>query len=169
VSKLCGKEKGKKVEFCLREITQGSKKKTYGPYLGHVEKLAKPIQLKGRLVERKPVAFLKAKISAKKGGMRGGVEESEWNKNLLLMHKGEQREKIWRDRKNFENQEKKFLNALTNREKEFMSDYEQILKPAYAISGQSPRFLMQKYTDIYNDRKKQLQNYVNEQLEKLKK
>ena len=42
VSKLCGKEKGKKVEFCLREITQGSKKKTYGPYLGHVEKLAKP-------------------------------------------------------------------------------------------------------------------------------
>jgi hypothetical protein len=72
VSKLCGKEKGKKVEFCLREITQGSKKKTYGPYLGHVEKLAKPIQLKGRLVERMPVARLKAKSSAKKGGMRGG-------------------------------------------------------------------------------------------------
>lgn len=72
VSKLCGKEKGKKVEFCLREITQGSKKKTYGPYLGHVEKLAKPIQLKGRLVERMPVARLKAKSSVKKGGMRGG-------------------------------------------------------------------------------------------------
>jgi len=72
VSKLCGKEKGKKVEFCLREITQGSKKKTYGPYLGHVEKLAKPIQLKGRLIERKPVAHLKPKSSAKKGGMRGG-------------------------------------------------------------------------------------------------
>jgi hypothetical protein len=71
VSKLCGKEKGKKVEFCLREITQGSKKKTYGPYLGHVEKLAKPIQLKGRLIERMPVARLKAKSSAKKGGMRG--------------------------------------------------------------------------------------------------
>jgi hypothetical protein len=77
VSKLCGKEKGKKVEFCLREITQGSKKKTYGPYLGHVEKLAKPIQLKGRLVERMPVARLKAKSSAKKGGMRGGGEENE--------------------------------------------------------------------------------------------
>ncbi len=77
VSKLCGKEKGKKVEFCLREITQGSKKKTYGPYLGHVEKLAKPIQLKGRLVERTPVARLKAKSSAKKGGMRGGGEENE--------------------------------------------------------------------------------------------
>jgi hypothetical protein len=72
VSKLCGKEKGKKVEFCLREITQGSKKKTYGPYLGHVEKLAKPIELKGRLIERKPVALLKPKSGAKKGGMRGG-------------------------------------------------------------------------------------------------
>ena len=72
VSKLCGKEKGKKVEFCLREITQGSKKKTYGPYIGHIEKLAKPIELKGRVIERKPVAFLKPKSSAKKGGMRGG-------------------------------------------------------------------------------------------------
>jgi len=73
VSKLCGKKNGKKVEFCLREITQGSKKKTYGPYLGHVEKLAKPIQLKGRLVERKPVVeLLKEKSSVKKGGMRGG-------------------------------------------------------------------------------------------------
>jgi len=72
VSKLCGKEKGKKVEFCLREITQGSKKKTYGPYLGHIEKLAKPIELKGRVIERTPVARLKPKSSAKKGGMRGG-------------------------------------------------------------------------------------------------
>jgi hypothetical protein len=72
VSKLCAKEKGKKVEFCLREITQGSKKKTYGPYLGHIEKLAKPIELKGRVIERKPVALLKPKSSAKKGGMRGG-------------------------------------------------------------------------------------------------
>ncbi len=72
VSKLCGKKNGKKVEFCLREITQGSKKNTYGPYLGHVEKLAKPIQLKGRLVERKPVVeLLKEKSGVKKGGMRG--------------------------------------------------------------------------------------------------
>lgn len=72
VSKLCAKEKSKKVEFCLREITQGSKKKTYGPYLGHIEKLSKPIELKGRVIERKPVALLKPKSSAKKGGMQGG-------------------------------------------------------------------------------------------------
>ena len=31
-----------------------------------------PIQLKGRVIERKPVALLKPKSSAKKGGMRGG-------------------------------------------------------------------------------------------------
>jgi hypothetical protein len=87
VSKLCGKNV-KNVEFCLREITQGSKKKTYGPYLGHVEKLAKPIQLKGRLVERKPVARLKAKSSAKKGGMRGGeipiISMNNINKEALI-------------------------------------------------------------------------------------
>jgi len=79
VSKLFGKKNGKKVEFCLREITQGSKKKTYGPYLGHIEKLSKPIQLKGRLVERKPVVeLLKEKSRVKKGGMRGGgIEDIE--------------------------------------------------------------------------------------------
>ncbi len=85
VSKLCAKEKGKKVEFCLREITQGSKKKTYGPYLGHIEKLAKPIELKGRVIERKPVALLKPKSSTKKkGGMRGG------DFNVYNMQKGQE-------------------------------------------------------------------------------
>ena len=83
VSKLCAKEKGKKVEFCLREITQGSKKKTYGPYLGHIEKLAKPIELKGRVIERKPVALLKPKSGAKKGGMRGGDEIPIINMNNI--------------------------------------------------------------------------------------
>jgi hypothetical protein len=74
VSKLCATDKKKKVEFCLREITQGSKKKTYGPYLGHIEKLKKKIELQGRVIERKPVALLKPKSSSKKGGMRGGEE-----------------------------------------------------------------------------------------------
>ena len=35
-TKLCSSNKGKKVEFYIREITQGSKKKTYGPYVGEV-------------------------------------------------------------------------------------------------------------------------------------
>lgn len=59
VSKMSKDNKGKKVEFHLRETTQGSKKKTYGAYVGHVEKLSKPIELKGRVIKYKPVVHLK--------------------------------------------------------------------------------------------------------------
>jgi hypothetical protein len=45
VSKLCASNKSKKVKFHIREITHGSKKKTYSPDLGYIEKLAKPIEL----------------------------------------------------------------------------------------------------------------------------
>jgi len=116
VSKLCGKEKGKKVEFCLREITQGSKKKTYGPYLGHVEKLATPIQLKGRLVERMPVARLKAKSSAKKGGMRGGEEMPKNMKNFMNLFKLlRQKNKFSNERKQIRFDDKyEFLNELSD-------------------------------------------------------
>ncbi len=78
VSKLCASSKSKKVEFCVREITQGSKKKTYGPYLGEMKKLAKPIELKGRVIrfdikvhlKKKKTAIKTAKKISKK--MRGG-------------------------------------------------------------------------------------------------
>ena len=73
VSKLCATDKKRKVSFHIREITQGSKKKSYGPYLGYIEKLAKPIDLKGRVIRYKPVAKLSGKTGAKKGGMRGGA------------------------------------------------------------------------------------------------
>jgi len=66
VTKLCASNKGKKVEFHIREITQGSKKKTYGPYSGYIEKLKEPIELKGRVIKYKPITKLK------KGGMKGG-------------------------------------------------------------------------------------------------
>ena len=59
------------MEFHIREITQGSKKKTYGPYLGSIEKLDKPIELKGRVIKYKPVAKLSGKTGNVKGGMRG--------------------------------------------------------------------------------------------------
>jgi hypothetical protein len=72
VTKLCAANKSKKVEFEIREITQGSKKKTYGPYSGYIEKLKQPIELKGRVIKYKPVAKLRGKTGAKKGGMRGG-------------------------------------------------------------------------------------------------
>ena len=69
VSKLCATDKKKKVQFQIREITQGSKKKTYGPYLGEIEKLAKPIELKGRVIKYKPVAKL-LKKKTKTGGAK---------------------------------------------------------------------------------------------------
>ncbi len=69
VTKLCAANKSKKVEFSIREITQGSKKKTYGPYKGYIEKLKEPIELKGRVIKYKPVA----KLGAKKGVQKGGT------------------------------------------------------------------------------------------------
>jgi serine/threonine protein kinase len=84
VTKLCTANKSKKVEFSIREITQGSKKKTYGPYSGYIEKLKEPIKLKGRVIQYKPVAKLSGKLGVKKGGMKGGGYESTLsvNKNI---------------------------------------------------------------------------------------
>jgi len=72
VTKLCTANKSKKVEFYIREITQDSKKKTYGPYLGYIEKLKEPIELKSHIIKYKPVAKLIEKKSAKKKVMKGG-------------------------------------------------------------------------------------------------
>ena len=58
VSKLCADNKNRKVEFYMRETTQSSEKKVYGPYIGYIEKLKKPIELKGRVIRYKPVAKL---------------------------------------------------------------------------------------------------------------
>jgi hypothetical protein len=68
VTKLCASNKSKKVEFHIREITQGSKKKTYGPYIGYIEKLNEPVELKGRIIKYKPVAKLIGNSGSKKGG-----------------------------------------------------------------------------------------------------
>jgi hypothetical protein len=77
VTKLCTANKSKKVEFSIREITQGSKKKTYGPYSGHIEKLKEPIELKGRVIRYKPFAKLSGKSSVKKRGIMKGGEGEE--------------------------------------------------------------------------------------------
>jgi hypothetical protein len=68
VSKLCASNKSKKVEFYLREITQGSKKKTYGPYLGEMKKLKTPIELKGRVIQYETKVHLKKVKKSMKGG-----------------------------------------------------------------------------------------------------
>jgi hypothetical protein len=66
VTKICSANKSKKVEFHIREITQWSKKKTYGPYLGEMKKLAKPIELKERVIRYTPEVHLNKKKSATK-------------------------------------------------------------------------------------------------------
>jgi hypothetical protein len=76
VTKLCTANKSKKVEFYIREITQGSKKKIYGPYLGYIDKLKEPIELKGRVIRYKPIAKLSRKKSSKKI-MKGGEKTRE--------------------------------------------------------------------------------------------
>jgi len=69
VSKLCSDNKKKKVEFYIRETTQRSNKKVYGPYLGEMKKLEKPIELKGRVIKYKPIVKLNKKVSKMKGGV----------------------------------------------------------------------------------------------------
>ena len=82
VSKLCADNKNKKVEFSLRETTQRSNKKIYGPYIGYMQKLDKPIELKGRVIQYKVNVHLKksstTKTSKKVGNkLRGGkIEET---------------------------------------------------------------------------------------------
>jgi serine/threonine protein phosphatase PrpC len=84
VSKLCADNKNRKVEFYMRETTQSSEKKVYGPYMGYIEKLKKPIELKGRVIRYKPVAKL---LKNKK--MRGGVP-----KELIIQIPGKNNQDI---------------------------------------------------------------------------
>ena len=75
VSKLCASNKSKKVEFYLREITQGSKKKTYGLYLGEMKKLKTPIELKGRVIQYEIIVHLKKVQKSMKGGESEALED----------------------------------------------------------------------------------------------
>jgi serine/threonine protein kinase len=72
VTKLCSANKSKKVKFYIREITQGSKKKTYGLYIGYMDKLKEPIKLKGRTIMHKPVVKLSRENISKKRVIKGG-------------------------------------------------------------------------------------------------
>ena len=68
VTKLCLDNKKKKVEFCIRETTHGSNKKVYGPYIGYMQKLEKPVELEGRVIRYKPIVELLKKVGKMKGG-----------------------------------------------------------------------------------------------------
>jgi hypothetical protein len=113
VTKLCAANKSKKVQFEIREITQGSKKKTYGPYSGHIEKLKEPIELKGRVIKYKPVAKLSGKSGAKKGGMRGGTRIYECYTKIPRTDYTFKIERLNTDRNKFP-AEKDYLLTLIN-------------------------------------------------------
>ena len=112
VTKLCAKNKGKKVEFSMREITQGSKKKTYGPYLGYIEKLKDPIELKGRIIKHKSVV----KLQKKEGGGIG-IFTSEFNINKTTGQLTPQAKN-----KMLENFKKIYINPYNLKERRFDKD-----------------------------------------------
>jgi hypothetical protein len=68
VSKLCADDKKRKVVFSIRETTQKSNKKVYGPYIGYMQKLDKPVELQGRVTRYKSVAKLDKRDNKMKGG-----------------------------------------------------------------------------------------------------
>jgi hypothetical protein len=68
ISKLCADDKNRKVKFSIRETTQNSNKKVYGPYIGYMQKLDKPVELEGRIIRYKPFAKLDKKSSKIQGG-----------------------------------------------------------------------------------------------------
>jgi hypothetical protein len=72
--------KSKKVEFNIREITQGSKKKTYGPYIGYLEKLTES--------KYKPNIYKKYSMKGGEGG-EGGItcdKDNYYYYHLLKNH-----------------------------------------------------------------------------------
>jgi hypothetical protein len=84
VTKLCTSNKSKKVEFYLREITQGSKKKTFGPYLGEMKKLKTPIELKGRVIRYETIVHLKKVKNNMKGGLFKCADDKKKIKELCV-------------------------------------------------------------------------------------
>ena len=71
VSRLCSVNKHKKVEFCIRETTQFSKKKVYGPYLGNRKKRAKPltVMIAGKKITYKYDSTVRS-LKDQKGGKK---------------------------------------------------------------------------------------------------
>jgi hypothetical protein len=123
VSKLCATNKKRKVSFHIREITQGSKKKTYGPYLGYIEKLAKPIELKGRVIKYKiHVEKIREKTFTKKkmninGGLHPTCDNNHYSYNNLFTNLGvkeETKEKYRTSKPNIQNYIETGCKELTN-------------------------------------------------------
>ncbi len=118
VSKLCATDKKRKVSFHIREITQKSEKKTYGPYLGYIEKLAKPIELKGRIIKYnihvekiREKTFTKKKMNIK-GGLHPTCDNNTYSYNNLLTNLGVSEE----SKEKYQTKEKRLLKYSNKKE-----------------------------------------------------
>jgi len=78
VSKLCADDKKRKVVFSIRETTRDSNKKVYGPYIGYMQKLDKPIELEGRMIKYKSVV----KLDKKKRKNEGFILQQNLNSKI---------------------------------------------------------------------------------------
>ena len=147
VTKLCSANKDKNIEFHIREITQNSKKKTYGPYIGYLEKLKEPIELMGRVINYKPFANKKIK-----GGMFRPRGDKENIKGVeVVTSKKNQSNNDWD--KNMQNRFQKMEQKIREESKPLIEHYEKLLK--------------EPVENKYNKYNKDLKNSISQRLSKL--
>ena len=161
------------MEFYIREITQGSKKKTYGPYSGHIEKLKEPIELKGRVIKYKPVAKLIGKKNKKmKGGMydlrniKKSLEQTynnvELNDELMTNEYKNQRKVLMNKLSGISEEEEKILKEIQEtilrivdhpsnpaKNNDLNDLYESRLKQYNEYIRQNPNSIVKDYLDMF--------------------
>jgi hypothetical protein len=62
----------------------------------------------------------------------------------------------------------KIYKSRTQKERDFMNDYEETLSLSFAMSGQNPRFLNMKYRNISNSVREYLKGIVDNKLNLIK-
>jgi hypothetical protein len=160
VTKLCAANKSKKVEFEIREITQGSKKKTYGPYSGYIEKLKEPIELKGRVIRYKPVTKLIGKVNKKmKGGMydlrniKKSLEETYSNVHLneeLLTNEFKNQRRVLKNK----------LNGITEEEEQILKEIQETI--LRIVDHPSNPAKNNDLNDLYKSRLEQYKEHIEQ-------
>jgi hypothetical protein len=159
VTKLCTANKSKKVQFEIREITQGSKKKTYGPYSGHIEKLKEPIELKGRVIKYKPVAKLSGKVSKK---MKGGMYDLRNIKNSLkhTYNSNLNEELLTNEFKNQRRVLKNKLSGITEEEEQILKEIQDTI--LRIVDHPSNPAKNNDLNDLYKSRLEQYKEHIEQ-------
>ena len=153
VTKLCTSNKSKKVEFHIREITQGSKKKTYGPYTGYIEKLKEPIELKGRVIRYKPVAKLSGKTGKKMKGGKNATTQIKIGETIIVDNS-----------LNYLQQKKKNINQKASEKQKIANAQREVARVSRekAIENQgNANYLREKATEAKSKANKSEENFSN--------